>query len=753
MKKLLLILIILLGVESVMALDFYEEDKEALRVFLRQSSINEGRSNFEELGLAVSDTIDWQTTENWVYTLCDNGYLSWIYDPVSRLERLSYLYLQFDKARQLGGVLDCSHFGLLSKLKLKGTGIDKVLISSNVNLDELYITDTWISELDASTNVNIENLSCFSNSKQESLILPQGDGNKLSTINCNNNKLKAIDLSKNVNLVTAYIGDNKLKTIDLSANPNLKTVGLALNYLENIVLPSPVPAYQYFSCSKNCLKFSTMPQVNFSYISWYTPQKDIELTVNVGENIDISSEYTVKGSPSVYKWYDSNGTAISLTTVANGVFVCNDNSYLRTNLTCEVTNPVCPSLTLIYKVRIQDSNSLDNYNSSELEALRQFMRSRSAIDGKANFEYMNLTQADTLGWYTSKLWIDALANNIEWGLDDNGEFYRINSIDFTGVAPNTIVWGMDCSSFTYLKSLKIANSNVKTLDLSNNMQLKELSVTGTNISSLNLSNNNLLESLYCNGNELEDLILPQGADSKLVHIDCYSNKLKDIDFSANFRCRRFNASDNNLESVIIPASLNSFEVFKCANNFLKFSTLPLITYRETSSYNPQKQIVIDGIIKDTIDLASEYEINGILSEYKWYNANDEEIQLDQVEDEGGMFVCNDEDYIDEFIYCKVSNQLFPDLIITYKMKVLEDPNTIVGISDNFNSYVNYNQHQSLITILSPLVEVLHIYDMYGRLVISRKVSVGEELSVKDLTQGSYILTTGGKTLTFKFMKD
>jgi len=64
MRKLLILSITLtLAVVSTVAQTYHEDDKEGLRIFLRQPSAEEGKINAEQLGLSLSDTINWYSVE------------------------------------------------------------------------------------------------------------------------------------------------------------------------------------------------------------------------------------------------------------------------------------------------------------------------------------------------------------------------------------------------------------------------------------------------------------------------------------------------------------------------------------------------------------------------------------------------------------------------------------------------------------------------------------------------------------------
>jgi len=742
---------------AVCANDYHEGDKEGLRAYLRQASAVKGKLNLEHIGLAISDTTDWYTSENWVNKIA-SGPTTWIYDSTTKRERLMYIHFNFLNGNNLAvaGEFDCRPFAKLSILKLNGWKTSKLDVSENIELEDFELSNSAVDMLDLRKLNKLEKLSIMSNKNLTMFLLPQGDDNRLSFLNFSNCPINTIDLSKNIKLEYLYLNYVDLKAVDVSNNPKIKILAVGFADIEDIILPTPIPAYEKFMCGQSLLKFSTMPLVEFTHHTNYAPQRPQKIVANVGENIDISSEFVVRGVQSVYKWYDSDSVAITLPSPSDGVFVCNDNAYLRSTLTCEITNSLYPDLTLIYRVRIQDSNDLGNFEVSELSSLRGLLRKPSSSDNKANLEFFGLIPSDTLNWNNNTDWISKLSDWVVWGLDSNNEFCRVKEINLSSFGDDIILEDLDCSAFEYLTSIKIQNLAVKSIDLTNNLLLTNILITGTKITSLDLSNNNLPEYIDCSRNELKTLILPSGVGNRLFMLYCNENQLETLDMTKNTRLFSVDAADNKLTSLFVASSTALGFTIDCMNNYLKFSEFPLTMRVNNIYYIPQRDIEMSVDANEVIDLSSEYVIDGNYTTFRWFDEDMGEISL---QSDNGVFTYDDM-YKGKTVICKMTNERFPGLEITLKVDIADDSNSISSeVGDNADDLFYFDKANETIYIISKAVLSVNIYDVWGKLILSQGVqSLGanDGVFVGDVPSGVYVVslaTQSGAKNVRKIMKD
>lgn len=117
------------------------------------------------------------------------------------------------------------------------------------SLTGLYCSNSQLTSLDVSKNVNLTMLSCYDT---QLTALDVSKNVALEFLKCNRNKLIALDVSKNVNLEYLECDMNKLGTLDVSKNVNLTFLTCSDNQLATLDVSKNV-ALEIFSCSDNQL--------------------------------------------------------------------------------------------------------------------------------------------------------------------------------------------------------------------------------------------------------------------------------------------------------------------------------------------------------------------------------------------------------------------------------------------------------------------------------------------------------------------
>ncbi|MFR9166331.1 MAG: leucine-rich repeat domain-containing protein [Dysgonomonas sp.] len=248
--------------------------------------------------------------------------------------QISSLNLSNNRALE---ILDCPNNKNLSSLDLQYQGYITTVNAANCNLSYIDIISCQflkkldcsknnLSMLDISNNAYLENVDCSYN-KITGLFAPRN----LSTLTCNNNQLTSLDISSiSKDKITLNASNNNLTSILMSDGQTLYSCDL----------------------SQNNFMFSTLPVgVGQTWRQTIAPQKDINITMRYDGVISLG-EYNIRGNISTYKWYDQAGNpATDPVNFGNGMFYISINSLGQT-LTCKVTNPAYPSLTLNYKVTV-----------------------------------------------------------------------------------------------------------------------------------------------------------------------------------------------------------------------------------------------------------------------------------------------------------------------------------------------------------------------------------------------------------------
>lgn len=198
---------------------YFENDKEALRRFLRQPSAESGKLNLEQLGLNISDTLTWYTSEEWVEKMPG---LEW------------YNYGEFLKSinfnnRKLAGSLDCSLFINLMELNCANNQLSSIKFA-NSSLTDLNCANNQLTNLNIKSCTYLTNLYC-SNNQLTSLNLKSI---WLTTLACNDNKLTSLDVKNCIRLSEIWCGNNLLENLHFTGCTNLNQVNCSNNQLTSL---------------------------------------------------------------------------------------------------------------------------------------------------------------------------------------------------------------------------------------------------------------------------------------------------------------------------------------------------------------------------------------------------------------------------------------------------------------------------------------------------------------------------------------
>ena len=125
--------------------------------------------------------------------------------------------IQISEASSYGGAINCEHNVLISDL----TGIEAF-----TSLTVLNCYDNALTSLDLSKNIALKKL------------------------NCNTNKLISINVSKNTELIELVVMFNDLKSLDVSSNVALTELSCDFNQLTKLDV-SMNTSLEYLSCDEN----------------------------------------------------------------------------------------------------------------------------------------------------------------------------------------------------------------------------------------------------------------------------------------------------------------------------------------------------------------------------------------------------------------------------------------------------------------------------------------------------------------------
>lgn len=138
----------------------------------------------------------------------------------------------------------------ITKLDARSQGIeDSTGIEYLTGLEILYLEDNQLKSIDVSKNLNLKDLACSNNPLAN---LDVSKNLALEELTCENNELTQLDVSKNTALEYLYCPRNQLTKLDVSKNSALRYLACDVNQLTSLDV-SQNPALTNLGCTKNQL--------------------------------------------------------------------------------------------------------------------------------------------------------------------------------------------------------------------------------------------------------------------------------------------------------------------------------------------------------------------------------------------------------------------------------------------------------------------------------------------------------------------
>ena len=341
----------------------------------------------------------------------------------------------------------------------------------------------------------------------------------IQKLNCDNNKLTQLDLSKNTKLESLDCAVNKLTKLNVSQNVQLGDLGCGFNELTRLDV-SKNTRLEILVCY--CNKLTQLD------ISKNTELKKLLCEVNDLTKLDISNNMGL-----VYLSCDYNkqtqldvskNTELSFLSCGN-----NELTQLDVSKNTELRYLSCIGSNL---------TQLNVSNNTKLETLS------CNNDNLTRLDVNNNTKLRELYCESNALTQLELAENIE------------------------------------LEKLYCGDNNLTQLDVSKNTKLRYLSCIGSNLTQLNVSNNTKLETLSCNNDNLTRLDVNN--NTKLRELYCESNALTQLELAENIELEKLCCSDNNLTQLDV-SNNTCLRYLSCDRNVQVTGYNGTITYPDSST--------------------------------------------------------------------------------------------------------------------------------------------------------------------------
>ncbi|MTH15276.1 T9SS type A sorting domain-containing protein [Flavobacterium sp. LC2016-01] len=333
----------------------------------------------------------------------------------------------------------------------------------------------------------------------------------LTTLDCSENSLAKIDLSKNLALTNVNVTKNNLSVLDVSKNTKLAYLSASFNKIENL------------DVSKN------------------TSLKELDCAGNNMYNLNLKNGNNVNMQRVIFGNFTENPNLLCIQ-VDDAAF--SEKNWIAKDATATYSTDACPvnlRYTLIpdlnfEKLLIEKNIDKDGENGKVLTAnisnitylnLNDSTRKVADLTGIQDFNALT-----TLYCYSATLTAVDLSKNI-----------NLTTVDLS----NNKITAADFSTNTKLTSLVIYNNQLTALDLSKNTALNTLNVYNNKLSSIDLSKNTALTSIDLSVNQLNTIDIQ--TNTALAKIDISTNQLTAVNISANTNLTNVNVANNQLASI------------------------------------------------------------------------------------------------------------------------------------------------------------------------------------------------------------
>ena len=507
-------------------------------------------------------------------------------------------------------------------IRIYGDNITELLCSSNqlsaldvsgcTSLKVLDCCENQLTSLDLSRSTALEQIDCSTNqltsldvSNNPDLWTLHCEYNQLTSLDVSNNpdlwtlhcecnhQLTSLDVSKNTNLTELFCFTNQLTTLDVSNNPDLWTLYCAWNPLTTLDV-SKNTSLQNLECCENQLTTLDVSK-NTSLLELNCSRNQIQ-SLNVTNNMSlVKLECGTNEIPSLDV---SKNTALTRLNCSG-----NPLAYLDVSHNTALTRLNCAANSL---------TSLDLQYNADLERLECFGNKLTSLDISHNKKLTHL---------------DCLANQLA---------------------------SLDLSQNTELAFLNCRENNLTALDLSKNTKLLILYCEINQLKNIDVKQNTALAELYCDGNQLTSLDLSKNTCLGILY--CLDNELTSLDVSNNPNLKMLKCSGNQLTTLDLSHN-TELSILECSKNQL---TMPLIhgLTVPADEYAPQTHVIPSSIqVGESIDLSSEYSVDGTVTEFTWYDTNGNVITPATAN--GGVFTFG-KDAAGKTLICKMANAKLPD---------------------------------------------------------------------------------------------
>jgi len=342
----------------------------------------------------------------------------------------------------------------------------------------------------------------------------------LQTLDCSNNDLTTLNLTKNTALISLVCHNNILNELNVSQNNLLEIIFCINNQLTSLNLTQNI-ALSILYCSGNNL-------TNLN-LSKNTALQLLICHSNSLSELDVSNNVDLRR----LNCYNNNLTDLVLSSnIDLSELYCNNNSLTSLNVKNGDN----------FGIRSFDARNNSNLICIEVDNAAYSTANWTDIDPQTKFRENCVEMAYVPDDNFEKALIDLGYDT--GNPDDYVPVANIDTITNLNISGKSITDLTGIEYFAALTTLICSNNNLTDINVSKNTNLINLICTNNSLTTLNISNIATLSLLYCQFNGLTDLDLSN--NSALTELHAYDNQLTSLNVKNgnNTNMIGFNAINN-----------------------------------------------------------------------------------------------------------------------------------------------------------------------------------------------------------------
>ena len=386
-------------------------------------------------------------------------------------------------------------------------------------LKELDCHNNQLASLDVSKNTALTRLFCYGN-QLATLEFPENA--PMVHLDCSYNQLTSLDVSGCTGLTSLDCSDNQLTSLKVSDCTALTKLTCNDNQLTALNVSS-CTGLTSLDCSDN--------QLTELDVSGCTALTSLDCTDNQLAELGVSdctALTTLKCYLNEIRGEEMAALVSSLRTVESG----NGNLQVRYKPNYNiVVGPINPGSEVPVMGSRREKSTFDIVE--RIDGNQITVEQVEAANNKGwNVRYNN--NGDYSGYIPENA-IDAtnfpdenfrnyVANSLDADRDGCLSSEEIASMTIMSISSKNIASLTGIEYFTALKELYCDGNQLEALDVSKNTALTRLICSGNKLSTLNVSDNTVLTELYCDGNQLEALDVSN--NKALTGLACCGNQIR-----------------------------------------------------------------------------------------------------------------------------------------------------------------------------------------------------------------------------------